>query len=273
MRIFFFGAFLCALLSADALDSKIKNLMDRSFYQINKNFIHRVFQDRASFYDRGALQIRKVLTTLKENGLLPLKFNHPSLLQVRFVAKTSPLLLLKTVQSVLSSMGYAYFSVLQVQHQANTSSAIFTLNTEYALDPTLAARLFAKYGFDLVDLGRKNVKEWTYAFRVLTPRLAHATPLIPTGHALELKEISGEYWLDITSPGHLVVFARSAEWQPQVSLFDSSLHILKYMAAENPTEKVSLHIGDEVRFVRVSDVNNPLVLKGGIKVLLQPTRR
>ncbi|CCM73713.1 hypothetical protein BN341_18380 [Helicobacter heilmannii ASB1.4] len=55
-----------------------------------------------------------------------------------------------------------------------------------------------------------------------------------------------------------------------MSLFDSSLHILKYMAAENPTEKISLHLDRKVRFVRVSDVNNPLVLKGGIKVLLQP---
>ncbi|GMB96214.1 hypothetical protein NHP22001_08030 [Helicobacter sp. NHP22-001] len=272
MRKLLFSTLLCALLNADALEAKIKNLMDQEFYQVNRNFIHRVFQDRASFYNQGVLQIGKVLATLKDNGLLPLKFNRPALLQVRFVAKTSPLLLLKTIQSVLSSMGYTYFSVLQVQYKEDISSATFGLNTEYALDPTLAVRLFAKYGFNLVDLERKSLKDWDYSFMVQTPRLAYTTPLIPTGHALDLKEISGEYWLDITSPGHLVVFAHSAEWQPQVSLFDSSLHILKYMAAENPTEKISLHIGDKVRFVRVSDVNNPLVLKGGIKVLLQPTQ-
>ncbi|CRF40364.1 hypothetical protein [Helicobacter ailurogastricus] len=272
MRGFLFGVLLCALLNADVLDVKIKSLMDRSFYQTNQNFIRRIFEDRAAFYDQGALRIRKVLVALKDNGLLPLKFDRPALLQVRFVAKTSPLLLLKTIQSVLSSMGYAYFSVLQVQRQEDTSSATFSLNTEYALDPTLAAKLFAKYGFNLVDLERKSLKDWAYSFSVQTPHLAHATPLIPTGHALELKEISGEYWLDITSPGRLLVFANASLWQPQVSLFDASLHIIKYMAAENPTEKISLHIGDKVRFVRVSDVNNPLVLKGGIKVLLQPTR-
>ncbi|WP_238523955.1 hypothetical protein [Helicobacter suis] len=49
--------------------------------------------------------------------------------------------------------------------------------------------------------------------------------------------------------------------------------MLNYTATDTPTEKISLDITDKVRFVRVSDVNNPLVLKGGIKVWLEPIKR
>ncbi|WP_240328662.1 hypothetical protein [Helicobacter suis] len=260
-------------LSADALDTKIKSLMDHTFYQTNKNFIQRVFSHKEAFYEQGTLQIQKVINALKENGLLPLKFKKPSSLRVRFEAKTPPLLLLKTIRSVLSSMGYAYFPILEVTHNQDDSSATFALTTEYALDPTLLAKLFAKQGFTLLDLKRNSLKDWNYTFQVNTPKLAHATPIIPVSDGIELKEISGVYWLDMTDSGKLIIAANDKEWQPQVSFFDAMLHMLNYTATDTPTEKISLDITDKVRFVRVSDVNNPLVLKGGIKVWLEPLKR
>ncbi|WP_233709709.1 hypothetical protein [Helicobacter salomonis] len=252
------------------MEDKIKNLVGEKFYQVNKNFIWRVFNKRETFYQQGQLQVKKVVDALKDNGLLPLKFGKPSTLQVSFQAKTSPLLLLKTIQSVLASMGYAYFTVLEVDYKDAWSKAVFTLKTEYALDPNLIAVLFARKGFILADLKRNNLRDWVYYFGVRTPKLANATTIIPSGNYLALKEISGEYWLDMGYSGRLHIIANTPEWYPQISFFDSSLHMLDFTHSVKATPQVNLDIPDRVRFIRISDMKNPLVLKAGIRVLLEP---
>ncbi|WP_104726147.1 hypothetical protein [Helicobacter felis] len=263
------GSFI-ALLSGDLLDEKIKNLVGNRFYQTNKNFIARVFQNRRAFYIQDRLQVKKVVDTLKENGLLPLKFGKPGMLYVSFQAKTSPLLLLKTTQAVLASMGYAYFMILEVNYKDSWSKAVFALKTEYALDPTLIATLFHKRGFIFADLKRDSLQNWSYYFGVRIPKLANTTTIIPSGNYLDLKEISGEYWLDMTYGGRLNIVANTPVWHPQISFFDASLHMLDFTRSADATSKISINVPDNVRFVKVSDVKNPLVLKGGIKVLLEP---
>ncbi|WP_235853159.1 hypothetical protein [Helicobacter labacensis] len=231
-------------LGGDALEDKIKNLVGERFYQTNRNFIARVFAKRGNFYTQGQLRAKKVVDTLKDNGLLPLKFGKPGVLHVSFQAKTSPLLLLKTTQSVLASMGYAYFMVLEVDYQDSWSKAIFALKTEYALDPTLIAALFAKKGFVFTDLERRSLQDWVYYFGVRTPKIANSATVIPSGNYLNLKEISGEYWLDMGYSGRLHIVANTDAWHPQISFFDSSLRMLDFTHSPTPTSQISLDIPD-----------------------------
>ncbi|WP_104740078.1 hypothetical protein [Helicobacter bizzozeronii] len=261
-----------SLLFGGALEDKIQNLIGDRFYLTNRNFIDRVFSNPNSFYDQqGNLQVRKVLQTLKANGLLPLKFKQPGTLRVSFEAQSSPLLLLKTIQSVLSLMGYSYVMVLEMERKQDWSKATFGFSTEYALDPTLLGELFAKKGFEFSDVKRDDLQNWHYAFQVRTPKLANATTIIPTGHFRALKEISGEYWLDMAYSGKLSIIA-NPDWQPQISFFDSSLQMRDFIYEKNPTSKISISIPDGVRFVKISDMQNPIVLKGGIKVLLESSK-
>ncbi|MFC3847804.1 hypothetical protein ACFOPX_04550 [Helicobacter baculiformis] len=264
---------LHGLLSADTLETKIKNLIGEHFYQTNRNFIAKIFKNRNAFYIQDRLQIKKVVDALKENGLLPLKFSKPGVLRVSFQAKIPPLLLLKTTQSVLASMGYAYFMVLEVTYKDAWSKAVFTLKTEYALDPNLIASLFAKKGFVFADLKRNNLQDWSYYFGVRTPKLANTATIIPSGNYLDLKEISGEYWLDMAYSGRLHIMANTDAWHPQISFFDTSLHMLDFTHNPKPTSEITLDVPDSVRFIKVSDMENPIILKAGIRVLLEPLQR
>ena len=54
---------------------------------------------------------KKILETLKNNGLLKLKFDSPKEVNIVFSSPTSPIFLLRTVNSVLASMGYSYFEI------------------------------------------------------------------------------------------------------------------------------------------------------------------
>lgn len=258
------------LLLGGALEDKIHNLIGDRFYLTNRHFIDRVFKNSSSFYDaQGALQVRKVIDTLKSNGLLPLKFSKPSTLRVSFEAQSTPLLLLKTIQSVLSLMGYSYVMVLEMEYKQGWSKATFAFTTEYALDPTILANLFAKKGFVFNDLKRDNLQSWHYFFQVHMPKLANAISIIPTGHFRTLREISGEYWLDMAYGGKLHIIANTSNWQPKISFFDASLHMLDFVYNNTPTSKMSIFVPDQIRFIKISDMQNPIVLKNGIKVLLE----
>ncbi len=100
---------------ADAFDDKIRNLMGEQNYQLNANFINRIFANKNMYYTGGRLDIAKIVYALKNNGLLSSRFGQPSEVKLNFSARTSPILLTKIGNNILTTMGYSYFVISKAE--------------------------------------------------------------------------------------------------------------------------------------------------------------
>lgn len=253
-------------LNADSLNDKIEELVGSDQYNKHKNFINSIFANKARFVNNGELNIAQILQELKNNGLLVLKFDKPLELEVNFISVANPSILTYTTSDILSSMGYSYFMVKKAGFSKKTTSVKYSLKTEHALDPVIFMNELNKRGFRLYDVKRISINEWEYRIQVLSPKLLNAKKL-ESNQMLNLREVSGEYWLSVKTNNNLYINANN-KWTPRVVCFDENLKIVKLIVNDKPSQNLKVSLDKNIAFVFISDANNPEVIKNSLEVKL-----
>nr|QGT50338.1 hypothetical protein Helico5904_0100 [uncultured Helicobacter sp.] len=261
---------ICAsCLCADILDDKVRNLIGDQSYQVNVNFINRIFANKNLYYTNGRLDMAKIVYALKTNGLFSSRFGQPSEVRLSFSARTSPILLTKIIDNILTAMGYSYFVVIKAEHSNGLSTIEFSFNTEHSPDMGIIIDELSRRGFLCLDIQRINAQKWEYVLEVNEPRLPN-TKFINKTNALRLREASGEYWLNVNSSGELYIQALDfPKWNPRVVLYDKNLNIVDLIANTSSTASLKVRIPNGVSFVMITDYDNSESLKNGISVQLR----
>lgn len=256
----------------DGVDEAIENFIGKNSFYTNQNFINRLFKDKQKFYTQEHnLDYYLILKTLKDNGLLELVFKQPSEVRLTFKAKTKPILLTRTINTTLSSLGYSYFTVSKAKYSQEQSDMTFLLVTEHIVDPVLMINELKKQGLALKNLQRINRYEWIYELEMQDWMIANATTLSASTR-LELKNISGEYWFSTKNAGVLQISKKNNRigWFPRIVLYDKNLQILEIITQESFAKNVDVNITDKTAFVMVTDLNSPARLKYGITIQFTP---
>ncbi len=254
---------------ADACDDKIRNLMGEQNYQLNANFINRIFANKNMYYTGGRLDIAKIVYALKNNGLLSSRFGQPSEVKLNFSARTSPILLTKIGNNILTTMGYSYFVISKAELSNGLSSIEFSFNTEHSPDMGIIIDELGKRGFICLDINRVNAQFWEYMLEVNEPRLPN-TKFLAKSATLNLREASGEYWLDVNTGGDLYIQAIDfPKWNPRVVLYDKNLGIVDMVSNVGSNASLKVKIPQGVKFVMITDYDSSESLKGGISVNLR----
>lgn len=259
--------FVLCLLSnvcfADVLSDKVRGLMGEREYSANSNFINKIFADKNSFYTNGSLNIAKIVQSLKNNGLLHLKFSAPAEVNLTFSARTSPILLSRTTNDILTTMGYTYFNVQKAQYNNGLASITFTFSTEHAPDPLVIVSAAQRRGLNCIDIKRVNLQKWEYLLELESLQIPNSTTLTPA-QSTPLRDVSGQYWINIQTQGTLQI-SNPQKWYPRIVLYDRNLVIVDtILESKSPQNNTSVKIPQGVSFVYITDANNPSNLKKGI---------
>ncbi len=267
-RLVFFLILMLAL-RADSLDDCIRNFVGSDVYKINQNFIQRIFSSRQDFYKDRALNHKKILETLKNNGLLKLRFDAPREVSITFSSSTSPIFLLRSINGVLASMGYSYFEARKAEYDGRLSTIVFGLMSEHMIDPLIVIEEMNKRGYIFNDVKRVSSQAWQYDVELIDSRLGDAHN-IDLGDDVDLKEVSGEYWLQISNvSGVMEISTRAENWRPKIIFFDKNLQIIDILKKSTRVKKLTFNVLKSARFVLVSDMQNPIAIKTGIQVVFK----
>lgn len=266
MKKLSFLLLICALcgLFGDALDTKIINLIGEKNYQINANFIKTIFQDRNSYYNNGGLSMSRIISELKNNGLLQLKFSSPQEVRLIFNARTSPILLNRTINDILATMGYSYFNVARADYDSGISMIEFNFATEHAPDPEVILNELSKRGLVGIDITRHSPQKWEYLLELNNLQIPNSRA-VSQNQALNLRDISGQYWLNVRTQGKLQI-SSSQKWYPRIVLYDRNLMIINSYVSKDSKSSISFKVPRGVSFIMITDSNNSANLKNGISV-------
>ena len=230
VRYVLFMAFMLTYIWADVFDDKVRNLIGEQNYQLNVNFLNKIFANKTMYYTNGRLDIAKIVYALKNNGLLTSRFGQPSEVKLSFSARTSPILLTK-VTNILDEL--------------------------------------SKRGFVCLDINRISEQQWEYVLEVNEPRLPN-TKFLAKSATLNLREVSGEYWLALNANGDLhIQTINFIKWNPRVVLYDKNLGIVDIVANTGMSASAKIRVPRGVKFVMITDYDSPESLKGGISVNLK----
>lgn len=267
---FVFIAILCVVLNANdsnnVLQEKIENILGESAYNRNINFINRLFSNQASFYKNGALDIYQVILTLQNNGLLQLKFKNPQEFSMVFVAETSPIFLLRTINKSLANMGYSYWTTNEASYQENIARLTISLTTEHIVDPIALLNELQKNGFVSVSILREADNKWEYELLVRDSKLPDSR-FISKGNSISITEVVGEYWLELgSSDGRLYISTRNnRSFNPVIIFFDKDLNILEVQNLSKRSN-VNISVVNNTKFIKIKDSISSSNINSGINV-------
>ena len=93
----------------ESLSLKIKQLLGENAFARHVKFLNIIFSDTSAFITNERVDVAKVISTLKDNGLLDLFFTKPQELHLTFQSSGYPLFFVKIMSDTLQSMGYYRF--------------------------------------------------------------------------------------------------------------------------------------------------------------------
>ncbi len=237
----------------DLLTKKIKSFIDIDVYEKNIEFIEIIFSPRSNFYFKERIDAVKVLSTLKDNGLLKLFFDKPQELNLHFKTSGNPLFFVKLMSDTLRNIGYYRY----VTTASELNNAEFTwsieLSSEYATDPQILEKELSKSGCKIIDIQRDSSTQWVYTVDMVDGFL-NIKELEDT-QKISLKRSLYAYWLNVSKIQMLNILSSSRNnWYPYIAYYDSSLHLLEVIKNDEKMSKISLEMPKGAKYIKISDI-------------------
>ena len=240
-------------LEENLLEYKIKSFIDLEVYEKNVEFIKIIFSPKSDFYINDRVDAVKVLSTLKDNGLLKLFFKKPQELNLHFKTSGSPLFFVKLMSDSLRNIGYyRYVTTASELNNAEFRWSI-SLNAEYATDPQILQKELEKTGCKIIDIQRSSANEWTYSVDITSGFLN--VQVLQEDEEFKLKRSLYAHWIDASKIEELRIrSSRRNSWYPYIAYYDKSLHLLKVIKHDEKHSDIRLEIPKCAKYIKVSDI-------------------
>lgn len=271
-RIVFIFILLINTLNADLLYDKIQNLITTQKFQLNKSLIDLLFKNRSEFYiTPDLLDYRNVLKTLKNNGLLDLKFKNPTNLTISFNSNTDPIKSLKILNEILRDMGYSYYFTKETTYLKDTNQLHWTisLNTEYILDPFMLLNELKNRQCNIKNITRLNNKTWSYDIDVNFAKISEAVK-IDKDEKIILSKPLRPYMLEVRDTSVLYIRSRTLNsWYPYIVFYDKHFDILDVIKTNRIYKKYKTNVPRETQYIKVGDMFTLLNIKRGLSIIVK----
>ncbi|MGE4294962.1 MAG: hypothetical protein AB7E49_04590 [Campylobacterales bacterium] len=258
---------------ADAIDDKVRSLVDPKSYVVHQRLIDIIFRDRSAFFlDETRLDSVKVVTTLKENGLLDIFYRSgPRNLSATFRTHQSPPFFLKAIGDSLSELGYNFTLTSSMRQDGAFFEWQLAYRSDHAIDPALLAKRLSSYGILIEDISKEEDR-WFYTLTATAPMLPEATYLeADLQEPLTLLNPMGEYWVDLNQTGGRVGVRRKTGglWFPYAVFYDRDLRILRVMTHEQALRTLFVRVPENAAYLKITDNYTTENLKHGIQLWLE----
>lgn len=273
-KVLCLAALCCGIMWASQLQQKVEQFVSKASYQNNAKFIQKIFANEKAFYRGSEIDVVKVLSALKSNGLLQLKLTKPSnvsiTLRVNAAKQTdkdpSPTFLAYSASNILSSIGYSYFYITGATKQENAITLTYTLNAESNIDPLVMTSHLVKRGYGIVDVHRYSATHWIYDVSLKQSSIVAAKAL--TKGSNDLVQINGKYWIANNGAGILQITPKEGAevWYPKILTFDNAMNLVDSIMLTDSKTTYKLEVPSLVCHILITDNYNASTLRSGIAI-------
>ncbi|RAX57788.1 hypothetical protein CCZ01_04900 [Helicobacter monodelphidis] len=253
------------------IESVLKRLLEPRVFEKNKTFImNGIFKRSQLYFNEYGPDYPKILSRLKDNGLLKLSVPSVRAFKIQIEVSDSPIFVTRSVQSALKSLGYYYATPIQAEFVDGRFFLVLLMNAENALDPVSFMQEMQEYGYRLTSLTRENEVLWQYGFKLTSPKIPEALNL-EYGVEMSHGNLKGEYWIFLNRRGGILQFSplHGGKIYPDLAFYDSSLRLISLEKASFKNGVYQQKIPQEVSFVRLSDSHTPSNVKTGLRFVLE----
>lgn len=257
------------LIQASIVQDKVESFIGKNEYEVQKNLILILFKSENLFLKHdGTVDDLKVLKQLKSSGLLKLFYKSPQDLVLSFYTKENPVIFMRVINEVLSSMGYNYFLTKSVIRNNSGFSWEINLSTEHLVDPIYFADNLTSSGCYIDKIDKKSSNEWFYSIN--TENIEIDTSSLEPDTTVELKKPIKPYWINVEGTKSISFRSHTADkWHPSIVFFDKQLQIVKDYRNDSVANTLKIIIPESAKYVKINDIYTLDNIKRGLSVYLK----
>ena len=249
----------------DLVLNKIQNILGASKFTQNKAFIKLIFSPPAKFMHNDRVDAVKVVETLKDNGLLDLFFNKPTPIVLEFHTNGAPLFFVKIVSDTLRNIGYYRFVTSASKYNNSEFSWSVGITSEYAADPMILQKELQKRGCSIIDIQRETPTQWSYTIDMHDAHLPVSE--LQSGYVTKLRRSLFPYWLGVSKIRRLRIVSRAQNhWYPDISYYDSQLHLIKVIERDKRSYDITLAIPKNAKYIKIADIYTMKNIKDSLEL-------
>lgn len=272
IKIVFLFFLLIGSLNANKLLDKIENLMGTSQFNIHKNLIYVLFKKEKQFYiSNNKLKYKLILETLRENGLLKLKFIKPQKINIEFITNNDPIKSLKILNDTLRDMGYSYYFTKSniFDKETNTMNWIIVFNAEYILDPLILTKELQEKSCRITNIQKINKTFWKYTIDVNNANIKDFIK-IDNDEKVVFEKPLKPYFIEVSDPSSLQIISRNLNnWFPYIVFFDSHLKVLDVIKKDRVYKGYKTNVPRGTKYIKVTDLYTLINIKRGLSIIVR----
>jgi hypothetical protein len=263
---------LVSNLNANKLFDKIENLIGGEQFKVHNKLIHLVFKNQQEFYINSEyLNYKHILQTLKENGLLKLRFKNPTDLTIEFTTNADQIKSLKILNETLKAMGYYYYFTKQAIFNKSTNILQWTITfkAEYMLDPLLLVKELRTQSCHIMNIEKKNDTYWKYELDVKNSKLKN-TIKVDHNEKVVLQKPLQPYFIEINNATKLQIIGRTLNhWFPYIVFYDEHLNVLKTVKKKRVYRGYRTNIPHRTKYIKITDLYTLVNIKRGLSIIVK----
>ncbi len=272
LKILFSIFLLFSSLSANKLFDKIENFIGKKQFKLHNNLIQNLFKKQDNFYiGDDKLDYSLLLFTLKEHGLLNLKFKKPQEMKIEFLTNADALKSLKILNDTLRAMGYYYYFTSSAKYDKSLDTLIWTIvfHSEYALDPFLLIKELKTQSCNIKSIIKIKNDFWKYSIDVKNAKIRESIK-IDKNERVVLQKPLRPYFLEVKDVTSLQVIGRKLNhWFPYIVFYDKHLNILKVIKKKRTYKGYKTKIPSGTQYIKVTDLYTLINIKRGLSIIVK----
>jgi hypothetical protein len=233
----------------------IKDIVGEKTYNEYRGLIQTIEKTNSN-------DLTKIITLLKENGLIELFFDKPKIIHPKFIfLNNNPEFNTKTLYTTLTQLGYFYFYPSEIKNDTNYSITIEMQSTHH-IDPVNFINQISNYGCKVINL--KNRGDFIYTIDCQKEFLP--VPKIKKD-IKAYQNVKGEYWFDTNNFKKISIStSRFDKWHPYIAIYDKHLNLIRLYTSNKIERKIKLTLTNDAKYIKIRDNFTKENIKRGIFV-------
>ena len=268
--IFIITIFFSTFTSASILTEKIENIIGTKDYKIHNILINLLFENETFYITNGKIQYLKLFKTLQENGLLNLRLDKPSDIEIEFKSINKNFKSYKILNDTMQIIGYKYFFTksMSINEKKHLTWKII-YKAEYMLDPVVLLNELKRNNSEVIEVINNGSNKWFYEIDFLNSEIDNAIK-IDNFERVKFQKPFRAYMLKISKAKSLEVMSRKLNnWFPHIVFFDKDLTVLTVIKKDRVFKGLRVEIPEHTRYVKVTDAYNLINIKRGLSIIVR----
>ncbi|MDR2639391.1 MAG: hypothetical protein LBC09_06125 [Helicobacteraceae bacterium] len=278
MRKFFIFLAALSALFGDAINDKVRALVDPQSYVTHQKLIEIIFKNKKEFLaEPDRADSVKVAATLKENGLLDIFYKEgPRNLSATFRSTKSPMFFLKAVSDSLSDLGYNFTRLSAMRSDSLFFEWTISYRSDHAIDPAQLSKRLAAFRVKIDDISKQG-DDWRYLISAKNPNLPEATALEikhTSDDPLLVQNMSGEYWVKLppysSNASRVGIRKKSGgSWVVYAVFYDEALQPIQTAVSANSVKAFISPFPENAAYLKITDNDIAVTLQHGLQFWIE----